>query len=297
MCAWISRAEALRHFATCDGPTRSQQHIKPLHWYVASRLVLEGGFLPDDIAPRPPFRVERGRRELLLHYDETQATGEERTVLGGLKTKNVDVVIARPTIGPALAVSCKGMTGALRNLTNRMEELIGECTNLHITYPALVFGFLFVVRANRRDESAAAEVASGARRMAANDVAFQADGGPVASLVRFHNALCEITGRRGIRDDVSRYEAVSLLAVEAGARAGAISPEFPTPDSPLRIERFFETLYRRYDERFVFGAPDLKARTARPGWSPDSPCLRDPRLSAWIAERPGIEIRLSSDLG
>lgn len=297
VCAWTSRAEALRHFATYDGPTQSQQHIKPLHWYVASRLVLEGGFLPEDIAPRPPFRVERRRGELLLHYDANQATGEERTVLGGLKTKNVDVVIARPTIGPVMAVSCKGMTGALRNLTNRMEELIGECTNLHITYPALVFGFLFVVRANRRDERAAAEVASGARRMAANDVAFQADGSPVASLVRFHNALREITGRRGIRNDVSRYEAVSLMAVEAGAQAGVASPDFPASDSPLRVERFFQTLYRRYDERFVFGAPDLKAMTARVGWSPDSPCLRDPKLTEWIAENPEIEVRLSGDAG
>ena len=41
------------------------------------------------------------------------------------------------------------MTGAFRNLTNRMEETIGECTNLHITYPALVFGYLFLIRANR----------------------------------------------------------------------------------------------------------------------------------------------------
>ena len=43
----------------------------------------------------------------------------------------------------------QSMNGAFRNLTNRMEETIGECTNLHITYPALVFGYLFIIRANR----------------------------------------------------------------------------------------------------------------------------------------------------
>ena len=61
-------------------------------------------------------------------------------------------MINKDGLGPVLAVSCKGMTGAFRNLTNRMEETIGECTNLHITYPALVFGYLFVIRANKRTE-------------------------------------------------------------------------------------------------------------------------------------------------
>ena len=83
----------------------------------------------------------------MLRYDPALGAGGERTVLGGLKTKNVDVVVTREGIGPVLAVSCKGVTGAFRNLTNRMEETIGECTNLHITYPALVLGYLVLLRA------------------------------------------------------------------------------------------------------------------------------------------------------
>ena len=55
-------------------------------------------------------------------------------------------------IGPVLAISCKGMTGAFRNLTHRLEETIGECTNIHIGYPMLVFGYLFIARANRADQ-------------------------------------------------------------------------------------------------------------------------------------------------
>ena len=148
-CQWVGQGDALKHFAVYDGPTQSQQHIKPLHWYVACRLVLEGGFHPDDLKPRPPFSVSRRRGRNLIRFDPSVATGSEATVFGGLKTKNVDVVATKPELGPVLAVSCRGMTGAFRNLTNRMEETIGECTNLHITYPALVFGYLFVIRANR----------------------------------------------------------------------------------------------------------------------------------------------------
>lgn len=296
VCEWISLQHAFRHFATYDGPTQSQQHIKPLHWYVACRLVLEGGFLPTDITPRPPFRVERRKTELLLHHDPAMATGGERTVLGGLKTKNVDVVIAQDGLGPVMAVSCKGMTGALRNLTNRMEELIGECTNLHITYPALVFGFLFILRANRPLEEAAAEVETGRRHLRLNDMAFQGDGGPVATVVRFHNALQEIAGRRGIRDDVSRYEAVSLVAAEAaGSRAGDMLHDFPTVESSLRFERFFQSFYRRDDERYVFGAPDLKGTTTRFMWSPRSPALQAGAPTSLAASALEFEPRVSAD--
>lgn len=279
-CQWINQADALRHFASYNGSTQSQQHIKPLHWYVACRLVLEGGFHPDDITPRPPFTVSKRRGEYLLAYDSAAGKGGEATVLGGLKTKNVDVVVNKNGLGPVLAVSCKGMTGAFRNLTNRMEETIGECTNLHITYPALVFGYLFVIRANRLIEAAASVAAPEGvpptRQLAANDIAMQIGGGPVESIIRFHSALRELTGRRGIRNDVSRYEAVALAMVEmADAELGAVLPGFPATDSPLRIEQFFGTLYLRYDERYVYSAPDLKNKTQRLEWSPNSPVFAD----------------------
>lgn len=280
-CQWLNLTEAMWHFATYTGRTQSQEHIKPLHWYVACRLVVEGGFDPDEITPRPPFQVLRRGGKYLLVFDPTKANGGERTVLGGLKTKNVDVVVTKDGIGPVLAVSCKGMTGAFRNLTNRMEETIGECTNLHITYPALVFGFLFVIRANRQREEAVeavsellAESAPPARQLAANDIALQASNEPVESIFRFHSALRELTGRRGIRDDVSRYEAVSLALTEAdGEDAGSTMTSFPPEGSPLRLEQFFQTLYLRYEERFLIGAPDLKSVTRRIEWAPESPAF------------------------
>jgi len=82
----------------------------------------------------------------------------------------------------------------------------------------------------------------------------------VESIIRFHSALRELTGLRGIRDDVSRYEAMSLALLEmAHADLGALLPTFPAENSPLRLQQLFETLYLRYDERFVYAAPDLKA--------------------------------------
>jgi hypothetical protein len=278
VCQWIDLHSALKHYATSAEKTESQEHIKPLHWYVACRLVLEGGFRPDDIVPHPPFTVlERKRKgRHVVQFDQSKATGGERTVLGGLKTKNVDVVVTKNGLGPVMTVSCKGATGAFRNLTNRLEEAVGDCTNLHITYPAMVTGYLFVVRANRQQEEAIAQIESDdarpARKLATSDIAIRKGGEPVQGILRFHSALRELSGRRGIRDDVSRYEAVTLVLVESGsADPGAILTEFPPVGSPLRVEEFFQTLYLRYDERFVYGAPQIAATTRRLEWSPESP--------------------------
>ncbi len=48
-CEWIDLTEALREFAVATYGTASQRHIRPLHWYMACRLCLEGGFDPDEI--------------------------------------------------------------------------------------------------------------------------------------------------------------------------------------------------------------------------------------------------------
>jgi len=277
-------------FATHAGGTQSARHIKPLHWYMACRLVLEGGFDPDDVTPRPPFRVSR--RNVISFDPETAGTGEE-IILGGLKTKNVDVVVTKPRIGPVLAISCKGATKAFRNLTNRMEETIGECTNLHITYPALVIGYFVVLRANRSvqdaldaprlgpdegiavgadEQSDDGAAPSGIEKIERNDVAILSSGEPNEEIRRFYMALSEMTGRRGIREEISRYEAIGMALIEPrGDQAGNLFPGFPPTQSLLNPDRFFPALYQQYDERFVFGAPLLAGRTRRREWAVASP--------------------------
>jgi hypothetical protein len=166
-----------------------------------------------------------------------------------------------------LAISCKGATKAFRNLTNRMEQTIGECTNLHITYPAMVVGYFVALRANRTIEDALQapnldpeEEASGEDREAPelqdpmlgarierNDIAIRGTGEPVEEILRFHAALSELTGRRGIRDEISRYEAISMVLIEpTGTTAGDVVTTFPSAYSLLHSERFFSNLYQQY---------------------------------------------------
>jgi hypothetical protein len=308
-CEWTNQKQAFAAFAGFTEKTQSAGHIKPLHWYVACRLVLEGGFHPDAIKPRPPFIVENRRRKGLhvLRYEPDAAGGGEATLLGGLKTKNVDVVVDRPGIGPVLAVSCKGTTGAFRNLTNRMEELIGDCTNLHISYPALVLGYLHVLRANRRigeifdviqsggaeagDEADFAEEGAsvspddaslqkeGERRpLAENDMAFGHDHEISPEIRRFGIAVERLAGRSGLRDDLTRYESIGIALIEAEeACLGDLVEDYPSSTSSLDVQDFFERLYVQYDERFVYGAPKLAAVTRRLVWSPESPAFESVR--------------------
>lgn len=295
ICEWTTQEQAFAGFAGFTEKTQSAGHIRPLHWYVTCRLVLEGGFDPDDVKPRPPFTIGSKRAGLpLLNFDARSARGGEATVLGGLKTKNVDVVVTRRGIGPVLAVSCKGTTGAFRNLTNRMEELIGDCTNLHISYPTLVLGYLHLLRANRRvgeivdviepgdgedpqsadDRDFPEDDNAKRRELSDNDMAFDAKGNVTSGIKRFEIAVSRLAGRSGIRDDMTRYESIGLGLIEAEqSRLGEIVANYPELSSGLNIDGFFDRLYAQYDERFIYGAPKLETVTRRLEWSPDSPAL------------------------
>lgn len=262
-CEWITLRDALRAFVLNASGTQGQGHIRPLHYYVACRLVVEGGFQPDDITPRPPFIVTKQRGKTVLVHDPASAGAGERTVLGGLKTKDVDVVVTKPGIGPVLAVSMKGTLGAFRNLTNRMEEAIGDCTNLHISYPALVYGFLQVLRATLPGPG-----------VEPNDVGLLSTGLPAESIARYHDVLARLDGRLDLRDETTKYEAIGVaLVVPSGKQQGLVVPTYPPPESRLSLAAFFPRLYQQYDLRFVYAAPLLKSVTTRHVWSKDSPAF------------------------
>jgi len=258
--AYLRLERALEVFASGSEKVQSQLHIKPLHQHFAIRLVIEGGFMPGEIVPHPPLRVERANR---LIWDPAVADQREQTVLGGLKTKNIDIVVSKEGVGPVIGVSVKGTTGAFRNLTNRMEEAVGDSTNLHIMYPGLVYGFFHVIRANR----------AGTEHMKMNDIAVDESGTLVHSLRRYHDVLINLTGRTMVRDDPTRYEAVAMAMVDPD-RQGTFLDAFPPDNSPLRTERFFEKLLSIYDLRFPYVAASVPSLRRRE-WSADSPIFAE----------------------
>ena len=200
-CEWLTLDEALKRFVLAADGTQGSTHILPLHWHVACRLVVEGGFNPDHITPRPPFVVKRKGGRRFLHRDAASGRAGEATVLGGLKTKDIDVVVDVPGIGPTVAVSIKGALNAFRNLTNRLKEAIGDCTNIHLGYPALVYGFLIAIRANRDGEIPAVlqgRLGAGSKdRSRKGSRCRHASNGEVSEFIgAFHEAIVRLAGRR-----------------------------------------------------------------------------------------------------
>lgn len=65
-------------------------------------------------------------------------------------------------------------------------------------------------------------------------------------------------------------------------------------DSHLRLEQFFQALYLRYDERYVYAAPVVKSVIRRREWSASSPAFDDPENAATRA-RLGYEPRIAAE--
>ena len=63
------------------------------------------------------------------------------------------------------------------------------------------------------------------------------------------------------------------MNVDTDDTVGEVIDTFPSPDSPVRCDSLFDRIYRQYDLRFVYQAPDLASRTRRHVWSEDSPAI------------------------
>src|SRR5665213_1369960 len=181
--------------------TQSGEHIKPLHAYCAARLVLEGGFPPDHISPATPLKTLKINNSThQLSFSSETPKRSERKVLGGIKYKAIDVTPFLPGIGPALGISAKSTGNAFRNLTNRMEEALGECTNVHLMYPGFVFGFLHLIRFRKESEA-----------RSSNDASFGENNDPLPAIRRYHEVLVALGGRHAITDPGMRYESVGMI--------------------------------------------------------------------------------------
>jgi len=213
-----------------------------------------------------------------LEYDPTVAASGEHTLFGGLKTKAIDVTVSIPGIGPVIAISMKGTLTAFRNLTNRMEEAAGDCTNIHLAYPGLVYAFWHIFRANvqgRAPQDTPALLKLDANRhFRPADIALHSDRGLSSYLARYLFAMERLFGRKDMRDDPSAYEAVGITLVDvSNVCGGEIVTDHPTPDSALRHDKMFDVIYRQYDLRFVYQSPALQGTTRRISWSENSPAI------------------------
>ena len=265
-------------------PAQPGQLVSSLRQYVANRLVIEGGFDPDWIWPRPPITVDRARDGLLLSHDPDAANADRLILPVALKAAKPDVAVTIPTIGPVLALSLEGTESVavtrdrVPELTGGLERIAGACVNLHMVYPALVYGFWHVLGARQgRDPVPVTPSDPVGSPGDYGRLARTRTGELAAERRRYHDALARLSERGDIGDDPSRYEVCALTLVEhgPGRHEGIPNADYPPPGSLLDYNRLFLRLYAVYDRRFVDSTMALRQTTERKVWQPDSPLLAE----------------------
>ena len=161
-----------------------------------------------------------------------------------------------------------------------MEEAAGDSTNIHIMYPGLVYGFLHLLKGNDARKT----------KFNPNDAAIMASGEVISSIRRYHDVLLALTGRRLIRDDASRYEAIAVGMVDPHENCGALHKSFPDKNSPLHFNLFLPKLLETYDLRYPYVAFSISG-LKRLIWASDSPALAALRSSGGYRRLLGYDPR------
>lgn len=168
----------------------------------------------------------------------------EQPVVGAHYIKSVDLTLQSSTSGPLLSLSLKSMLSSVgKNVNNRWEEAIGDAANLHVRFPMLPLGFLMILPST-------SYVTSGGRRVPEPLIDAQGNPTPLAEAVV--RKLAAARGRRVAAELPSYYEEVAVTVFQYPLPPDGVAQlhrTFPTLESGLRVEPFFDNLVARFAER------------------------------------------------
>ena len=146
----------------------------------------------------------------------------EITICGGVRQQNFDVAF-RPD-GPRIIVDSKGLNATKsiqKNWQNMINDIATEATTVHLRYPYAITSFVIALPKQALRDSQRADIINTLERMAGRD------------LPHYPPSLSEI---------------ITLMIWDVDT--GEVDPEYPHPDSPLRVEKFSEILERTYCSRY-----------------------------------------------
>lgn len=188
----------------------------------------------------PPADIGVGNRQSIpFHLKKNQY------VLGAYFPKEMDVWVGADSSGPLLGISFKSMMrGVGQNVNNRWEELVGDAANIHSRFPMLSLGYVMILPAMSFKGSGADEMPE--------PLIDPSTGGPTNLALQIERKLLGIRGRKQPVELPSVYEEVALAVFDFGLKRPKLHPDFPRPESPLRIERFYEELVGHFQRRNTY---------------------------------------------
>lgn len=220
--------------------------------------------------------IEHGIKEELI-YPPFQATKPEIKMAGFLKQKDQDICVLpeninkRETVidwGPmafgrkkdlygfefstnTLVINVRSQMSSLaKNADTLFERTFAEALNLHMRYPMMVLGEVYLIPVYEYDDALVKE----------NQVGFKEHQTDVEKYISFFNA---INDRADQRDDAYKYERCTLLIVDFRPEkpilyrdskmlkaAGIISEDFEMEYATLAFDSFVEDILEIYSQRF-----------------------------------------------
>ena len=182
----------------------------------------------------PPKDIGVAKRNAIQFHLKTN-----QYVLGAYFPKELDVWVGADFSGPLIGISFKSMMrGVGQNVNNRWEELVGDAANIHSRFPMLSLGYILILPSMSYKSS----------KKTPEPLIDKANN-PTPLARQIERKMLGIRGREKPVEMPSVYEEVALAVFDFGPDSARLRTDFPTPDSPLRIERFFDALVKHFKDR------------------------------------------------
>ncbi len=225
---------------------RSQKHIQPLHDFIKQELI-DIGVKPELIFPH--LNMSKPELKLAGHFKQKD---QDVCVI----PNNIQKISTPITWGPlasenkideygatftekTLTINVRGQFSSLaKNTDTLFERTYAEALNLHLQYPNMVLGELYIIptHADRKQ----------------------------TNLEKYISFFSFINNRKNTSDDEHKYEKVALVIVDFKHKifykntqmlkaAGLVSPNFNLELSDLSPHTFAQDLVNIYEQRFGTG--------------------------------------------
>ena len=152
---------------------------------------------------------------------------KEFKIHGFKRQKNVDIAIVPKNVGPVMAIFIKSQSKSIaKNTHNELENLSGDVINVHQKYNSLVVGNLYLLPT---------ETIIGEKEK--------------PNIKKYIENFNRMNLRKNISNDFDKFEHTAFLIIDFTKNPPEIVKDKPTKDSGLRIENFFDKIYKTFKQR------------------------------------------------
>lgn len=237
---------------------RSQGLINHLHEFIKSELIRNDvnpkKIFPPIKATKPELKIsgllKQKDQDICVLPDNIPAR-PQKIDWGPLAHENITDQFGKELTEQILVINIRSQMSSLaKNADTLFERTFAEALNLHLAYPKMCLGEVYLIPVYEYDDSA----------MKSNQVKFKKNKTNVAKYISFFDF---INGRTDPSSDYNKYERCALLIVDFNhpvpklyqntselKKDGLVPSNFPIELRNISIDNFIEDLLDTYIKRF-----------------------------------------------